>query len=133
MCPSGHLRDAFSVFLESAKADIGHFLAVTSVARRFSQHTLRTYALTVSVPVLVTPPSVAVIVTAVSELTTPGVTFKEALEEPLGTVITVPEGIVTPSELETLTAIPLGPAFPVRYTVTFPEVPPFTDAGTESV
>ncbi len=35
MCPSGHFRDAFSVFLESAKADIGYFLAVTSVAGRF--------------------------------------------------------------------------------------------------
>jgi hypothetical protein len=32
MCPSGHFRDAFSVFLESAKADIGLFIGAVSTA-----------------------------------------------------------------------------------------------------
>jgi hypothetical protein len=44
MCPSGHSRDAKSVLLESAKADIGYFLAMPPsgypVAGRFPLHAL---------------------------------------------------------------------------------------------
>jgi hypothetical protein len=38
---AGHSRDAFSVFLESAKADIGYFLAVNLFAGRFSIHAFK--------------------------------------------------------------------------------------------
>lgn len=70
----------------------------------------RTGAFTVSTTLLLTEPCVAVSVTDVAVPTAAGVKLYVALVAPAATVTVVPAGIVVPSELDSPTVTPLGPA-----------------------
>lgn len=73
---------------------------------------------------LLIEPSVAVIVVEALMLTTAGVKLYEPLVAPAATVTIVPAGMVVPSELDSPTTTPLGPALPDRNTVAVAVLPP---------